>query len=177
MGACNTVNVCCLLFVVSSQHSQGSRPLRGWSQRNFKGLQQVTRLLQNAQRALYRFRHLELAPKEAKSRRAAATASWQRRKLKTSQTLFAAWNIPYQTPTFPRWKLQPNTSLPPLHQPARTQSSLSLSCRWTQFASSKFTPLAIPATSHRPPQTSTRNDHRRKLQKLRKLRNCLLICR
>jgi hypothetical protein len=44
-------------------------------QRALQWIQQLTRLLQNAQRALYRIRHLELASKEAKSRCAMATAS------------------------------------------------------------------------------------------------------
>ncbi len=129
-------------------------------QRALQWIQQLTRLLKNAQQALYRVRHLELASKEAKSRRAMATASWQRRKIKTLQKLFAAWNIPYQTPTFPRRKLQLTTPSPTLHQPARTQRSLPLSCRWTQYLSAKSKSITIPATPRRPTQASTRNEHR-----------------
>ncbi len=51
-------------------------------QRALQWIQHFTRLLQqSAQRALYRVRHLELASKGAKTRRAMATASWQRRKI------------------------------------------------------------------------------------------------
>jgi hypothetical protein len=58
-------------------------------------LQKFTESLQNTQRAIYRVRHLERVSKEAKSRHAAAVVSWKKRKTQTSQTLFAAWNIPY----------------------------------------------------------------------------------
>ena len=139
-------------------------------------IQQLTGLLQTTQRALYRVRHLELASKEAKTRRAAVAASWQRRKVKASQTLFAAWNIPYQTPTFPRRKVQPIPSQSPKQQPSQTQSLLASSNCWTQYVPAKTTITSF-LKSKRPTPKSTTNEHRTSKWKLRKLRHLLLICR
>jgi len=144
--------------------------------RALRWIQQLTGLLQTAQRALYRVRHLELASKEAKTRRAAVTASWRRRKVKASQTLFAAWNIPYQTPTFPRRKVQPIPSQSPKQQPSQTQSLLASGNRWTQYVPAKTT-LTTFFKSKRPTPQSTTNEHRTSKWKLRKLRHLLLICR
>jgi hypothetical protein len=74
-------------------------------------LQKLTGLLQTAQRSLYRVRHLERQSKEAKLRRA-ASVSWKKRKTHAAQTLFAAWNLPYQKPLLPRCTLGP-VALPP----------------------------------------------------------------
>jgi hypothetical protein len=98
-------------------------------------LQKLTGLLYTARRAHYRVRHLKLASKEAKLRRAVAAASWRKRKISASQTLFAAWNIPYLKPTLPRRKAGPTTpQLPQLPKAVQTQSLLSPYSRWLQYA-------------------------------------------
>ncbi len=98
----------------------GDAALRKEEPRAFKQtlqwLQKLTGVLQTAQRSLYRVRHLERQSQEVKLRRVATVASWKTRKTHVSQTLFAAWNLPYQRSLLPRRKqgqATPPTVLPP----------------------------------------------------------------
>ena len=101
--------------------------------RALKRLEKLTQLLQNAQRAIYRVRYVEMSSKEAKVRRDAALAIRRRRTAAPPRTLFAAWNIPYHRPDDPKRRLHP-----PLHPPAETpnpqQTLLAPLGAWTQYA-------------------------------------------
>ena len=138
-------------------------------------IRQLTGLLQQAQRALYRVRHLERLSKEAQQRHAMSAASWKKRKRCASKTLYAAWNIPYRTPLLPRriLKLDP----PPKIPRQLLQSSLLPSPRWSQYSSAKSKTSSLLNVQRRPIKQSTRNEHRTSKWKLRKLRHFLLICR
>ena len=157
----------------------GDAALRKEEPRAFKQalqwLQKLTGVLQTAQRSLYRVRHLERQSQEAKLRRVATVASWKKRKTHVSQTLFAAWNLPYQRPLLPRRK-QGTATLPPVLPPPTTQGKLAHSPRWLQFSDAKSSTSSLSILKHRPIKPRARNEHRTSKWKLRKLRNILLIC-
>lgn len=67
-----------------------------------KKLQQITSLLQTAQRAIYSARHIELFFQEARAKRAHTISLRRKRKTYHSRSLFEAWNIPYSKPHTPR---------------------------------------------------------------------------
>jgi hypothetical protein len=128
----------------------GDAALRKEEPRAFKQalhwLQKLTGVLQNAQRSLYRVRHLERQSQEAKLRRVATVASWKKHKTHASQTLFAAWNLPYQKSLLPRRKQGPAT-LPPVLPPPSKQGLLSYSPRWLQSQSLPCPSDARPSPS------------------------------
>ena len=132
-------------------------------------------LLQTAQRSLYRVRHLERQSQEAKLRRVATVASWRKRTTHASQTLFAAWNIPYRKPLLPR-RTQGLGHPHPTPHPPLLQGLLSRSPRWQQYSEAKSSTSSTLIVKHRPIKPRARNEHRTSKWKLRKLRNILLIC-
>ena len=147
--------------------------------RALKHLEKLTQLLQNAQRAIYRVRYVEMSSKEAKVRRDAALAIRRRRTAAPPRTLFAAWNIPYHRPDDPKRRLHP-----PLHPPAETpnpqQTLLAPLGAWTQYAkpwSSSTSPFHAQTQRRPKKKASERDEHRTSKFKLRKLRHILRLCR
>ena len=157
----------------------GDAALRQEEPRTFKKalhwLQKLTGVLQTAQRSLYRVRHLERQSQEIKLRRVATVASWKKRRTHASQTLFAAWNLPYQKSLLPRRKQGP-VNPPTVPPPPPRQGLLSNSPRWLQFSDAKSTTSLLLPAKYCPIKPRARNEHRTSKWKLRKLRNILLIC-
>ena len=74
--------------------------------RALQRIEQLTHLLQRAQRAIYGVRYVEMTSREATARRDETNALRRRRTALPPRTLFAAWNIPYRRPDAPKRKLR-----------------------------------------------------------------------
>ena len=149
--------------------------------KTLKWLQTLTDLLQTGQRAQFAARRTELLALDAKQRHETVLALRKRRSTSRSQTLFAAWKIPY---TAPRPRRRSETALVSFPLPIR---SLSLSLdrahdKWVQYAKARSTlperpPTHPPRLHRRIAKTSKREDRRTRQLKLRTLRTILLLCR
>ena len=91
-----------------------------------KSLQRLTSLLQWAQQAIYRARHIELMSKEAQRRRERMLVLRRRHKSKRAQTFYEAWRLPYFKPSSPRRRFaHPPPAQGPLHSTVHQ--------RWLQY--------------------------------------------
>jgi hypothetical protein len=147
--------------------------------RALQRLEKLTHLLQNAQRAIYRVRYVEMSSKEAKVRRDATTALRRRRTAAPPRTLFATWNIPYRRPDDPKRRLR-TPPHPPADTPNPQQTLLVPLGAWKQYAKpwSSSTSLFHTQTQRRlKKKASERDEHRTTKFKLRKLRHIIRLCR
>jgi hypothetical protein len=104
---------------------------------SLKWLQTLTGLLQRTQRAIHTTRRAELSSLEATQRHGTVIALRRRRATTRTQTLFAAWKIPYTTPTFPRRRGTPAVApitLPQLPLSTRLTTSAG---KWIQFSNAR----------------------------------------
>jgi hypothetical protein len=142
-------------------------------------IQVITQLLQQAQRALYRVRYIELSSKAATQRRDSIISLRRKRAATTSRTLFAAWNISYRRPEHPKRRWQHHAS-PADHPPPPHQTVLAHSGAWRQYTkpwSSSATLAYSKAHTRRKPERNQRRHRATKNFKLQKLRHLLRLCR
>lgn len=150
--------------------------------RSLKWLQTLTGLLQRTQRAIHATRRAELSSLEASQRHATVVALRRRRTTNRTQTLFAAWNIPYQPSATTRRRGTPAMNQLPLPQLPLSTRLTAIADRWIQHSKARRCPIGQtpshpPRLHRRIAKTSKREDHRTRQLKLRKLRNFLLHCR
>ena len=142
-------------------------------------IQAITQLLQQAQRALYRVRYIELSSKGAQQRRDSIISLRRKRAAAPSRTLFAVWNIPYCRPAHPKRRWQQHATLAGNPLPLQ-QTVLAHSGAWMQYAkpwSSTSTPAYSAAQARSKPDRNQRRRRANKNFKLQKLRQLLRLCR
>ena len=139
-------------------------------------LQRITATLQQTQRALYRTRRLEILSKDRKARNVQVISLRRKRRSQRTQTLYAAWRLPYIKPSNPR--RIPLARPPPIQTPSAPPTTLPLR-QWVQYSTvlSRRANPAIPHSHgpHKPPKFPKRETHRTTKLKLRKLRNVILL--
>ena len=153
------------------------------TQQDFKGalkwLQRLTTLLQNAQRALYGVRHVELLSERRAATAATVIAHRRQRPQTRNRTLYQAWKLQYTRPSAPRRRhvsAPPSPGAPPVTLHKRLDA---LTNKWVQHSrciSHTTNAKCIQPTRQRHKHTR-RDEHRTTKLKLRKLQHILRISR
>jgi hypothetical protein len=138
--------------------------------RALQRIQAITHLLQQAQRAIYRVRYIELSSKEVKQRRDSIISLRRKRATIPSRTLFAVWNIPYCRPALPKRRWQ-HHAFPADNPPPPQQTELAQSGAWRQYTKpwSSSATLAYSTATARCKQD--RNQRRHKANKTLNYKN------
>jgi hypothetical protein len=146
-----------------------------------KWLQRLTLLLQDAQRALYGVRHIELLSERRAATAATVIAHRRQRSQTRTRTLYQAWKLKYTRPFAPRRKHTP-VQLEPGTPPAPLSARLEiLTIRWIQHSrrisrvANKIMFKPSPVRHHSKP--TKREEHRTTRLKLRRLQHRLQINR
>ncbi len=147
--------------------------------RTSKWLQRLTTLLQNAQRALYGVRHIELLSERRATTAATVIAHRRQRPPSRTRTLYQAWKLQYTRPSASRRKHVPAPPMLGTAPVALTKRLNALTTKWVQHSRSishTINAICIQPTRQRY-KHPRRDEHRTTKLKLCKLQHILRISR